>query len=882
MKKLITLIFAFTTLYLNAQTVLINGATGGGFESGGGFAINGWTAVNDGNNQWYTGGFAVNSGVRAAYIDNNGGAGAANNYNAGSSRVSHFYRQITVTAAEPYLTLTFNWKGVGEGCCDYINVFIVPSATVPVAGSQVGTGQLGGDLNSSAAWSSFTGNTCVTAGTYNVIISWRNDGSFGTNPAGAIDNIHLVSNVAPTCLSQLGTGVTNVASLPYASGAGTTCGAVDDITSSNSITCGSSFYFDGEDRVWIFTPTATGQISINLTSGGSYNGLMLYNGCPLSTACTGGSATCIANSQSSAGNQSLNTCVTAGVTYYLVLDVFPSPTCNPYTNLTISAVVPPGSCASALGTGVTNVASLPYSSGASTTCGAGDDLTSTNTVACGSTSYLGGEDRVYIFTPSTSGSVNINLTSSGSYNGLMLYDGCPLTSVCSGSAGNCVASAYSSAGNQSLSACVNAGTTYYLVLDVFPSPSCNPITDLTISAVTAGGCNYTISTPSYSPDAAYTAGTLLTFPDDQFSANLAIGFSFCFYGTNYTNLVVSSNSFVSFNTALASTYSTWVTVPIPTATPASVVNSIMFPWHDVDPSVGSSSDIRYLTTGTSPNRKFIVNFSQVPMFSSSCNNLIYTGQLVLNETSNVIETYIQSKPICATWNSGNAVHGLNGPGGCDFSVVPGRNNTNWTATNDAKMFTPSGCCVTPLAADLLSFTGEQLNGKSNLLKWATASETDLDKFIIEKSENGNDFFEFHTVDAVGNSNNMIEYSATDNLPYDRTTYYRLKQVDVNGDLKYSQSIAINNSNWTGFSVLNLFPNPSSGLVNSEIYSSDEVNFTLEIRDVTGRFIQSTNHALIKGTNITNYDFTGLDGGIYFFTFIDQSNGKSSTLKFTKE
>ena len=882
MKKIVTLIvFSISLFTLKAQTTIINGATVGGFESGATFATNGWTPVNDANNQWYVGTFAVNAGTRGVYIDNNGGAGSANNYNVGAARVSHFYRTFTVTAAEPYLTLTFNWKGVGEGCCDYIQVSLVPSTTIPVAGSMLGTGQLGSNLNSSAAWSAFTGNLCLTAGTYNLVFSWRNDGSLGSNPGGAVDNIHLVSNVAPTCAGMLGSGVTNVAALPYASGAGTTCGFGNDITSSNGITCGSTSYFGGEDKVWVFTPTATGQININLTSAGSYNGLMLYDGCPLTTSCTGGSASCIGYSQSSAGNQAITACVNAGVTYYLVLDVFPAPSCNPYTNLTISAVIPPGSCTAALGTGVINVASLPYASGAGTTCGAGNDLTSSNTVTCGSTSYLGGEDQVFIFTPTSTGAITINLTSSGSYNGLMLYDGCPLTTTCSGSPGNCVSYSQSSAGNQTLNACVTTGTTYYLVLDVFPSPSCNPYSNLTISSPTGTSCNYNITTPSYSPDAAYTAGTLLTFPDDQHSAVVNIGFTFCFYGTDYTQSVVSSNSYLSFNTANASTYSSWNTVPIPTATPAEVVNSIMFPWHDIDPSVGASSDIRYLTTGSAPNRKFIVNFATVPMFSSSCNSLLYTGQLVLNETSNIIETYMESKPVCATWNGGEAVHGLNGPGGCSYAVVPGRNNTIWTATNDAKMFTPSGCCNNPLSAELLVFDGEQIDFNLNRIFWSTASETDVDIFIIEKSMDGINYSDYHEVMAIGNSSVENHYSITDNHPYERVSYYRLKEIDTDGSIKYSNSIAIVNSNWTGFAVLNLFPNPSDGLVNAEIYSSGEQNFIVQIRDISGRFIRNEKHVLNNSSNILSFDISDLEDGIYLFDFINPESNQVTTLKHIK-
>ncbi|MCB0774305.1 MAG: hypothetical protein KDB93_13130, partial [Flavobacteriales bacterium] len=60
---------------------------------------------------------------------------------------------------------------------------------------------------------------------------------------------------------------------------------------------------------------------------------------------------------------------------------------------------PPPECPGSLGAGVVNVSSLPYLVTGQTNCGFGNNVTSSNvTVACGSTSYYGAEDRTYIFT----------------------------------------------------------------------------------------------------------------------------------------------------------------------------------------------------------------------------------------------------------------------------------------------------------------------------------------------------------------------------------------------------------------------------------------------------------------------------------------------------
>src|SRR5688572_4083044 len=157
--------------------------------------------------------------------------------------------------------------------------------------------------------------------------------------------------------------------------------------------------------------------------------------------------------------------LTAGQTYYIrVFNNTAGASATPNFNICITNTIP---CT--LGTGAVSIASLPYSSGATSNCGQVNDITAANvTNVCGSTLYYGGEDRIYSFTPASSGNININVTSAGSWMGIMLYQGCPT------SGGTCVAYAQSSAGNQALGCVtVTAGVTYYLVVDSWPAPTCN-------------------------------------------------------------------------------------------------------------------------------------------------------------------------------------------------------------------------------------------------------------------------------------------------------------------------------------------------------------------------------------------------------------------------
>ena len=180
--------------------------------------------------------------------------------------------------------------------------------------------------------------------------------------------------------------------------------------------------------------------------------------------------------------------------------------------------------------------------------------------------------------------------------------------------------------------------------------------------------------------------------DDQHDVAVPIGFSFSFYGLPYTQCVVSGNGYMTFDTSLASTYSPYsINTPIPN--PGSVPeNAILAPWHDIN--TGVSGNIYYGTTGVAPNRMFTVTWCQIAMFS--CTDSIATSQVVLYKGSNKIEMFIASKPLCSTWNGGNAVQGLVNIGSTAFDIVfdpvlaADRNYPlQWSAYDEGWEFIPS-------------------------------------------------------------------------------------------------------------------------------------------------------------------------------------------------
>ena len=198
--------------------------------------------------------------------------------------------------------------------------------------------------------------------------------------------------------------------------------------------------------------------------------------------------------------------------------------------------------------------------------------------------------------------------------------------------------------------------------------------------------NYSVAQIPYV--AQTNTGTQLFMTDDSQQGPFNIGFTFCFFGQTYTQFYVGSNGWISFTGGQPTTFTSQ---QIPTANPLVPKNCIMGPWQDWHPGLGGQ--IRYQMSGTAPCRKLTVSWIGVPMFSCTGNQ--GTFHIVIYESSNNIENYIQSKPACLQWQGGTATQGVHNLAGTLAVAVPGRNSTAWVANNDAWKWTPSGPPVIP-------------------------------------------------------------------------------------------------------------------------------------------------------------------------------------------
>ncbi|HEV7782637.1 MAG TPA: gliding motility-associated C-terminal domain-containing protein [Chitinophagaceae bacterium] len=209
---------------------------------------------------------------------------------------------------------------------------------------------------------------------------------------------------------------------------------------------------------------------------------------------------------------------------------------------------------------------------------------------------------------------------------------------------------------------------------------------------------YVITNPAYLPF-AYTTPTGMVpveiYDDDHWSSVINTGFNFCFYGSIYSSLLMGSNSAITFNTSLTGQGSGYIISATTGAIPntAYAASMIFGPYHDIDPGLSSANKkIEWRVEGTAPKRRFIASYNDMPYFGTNCTAPRATHQMVLYESTGVIEVYIKDKPFCTGWNSGMTILGIQNQSRTSAVAAPGKNATVWgqAAMDSCFRFIPSG------------------------------------------------------------------------------------------------------------------------------------------------------------------------------------------------
>jgi hypothetical protein len=188
-----------------------------------------------------------------------------------------------------------------------------------------------------------------------------------------------------------------------------------------------------------------------------------------------------------------------------------------------------------------------------------------------------------------------------------------------------------------------------------------------------------------------------------------------------------------------------------------------------------------------------------------------------------------------------------------------------------------------LPVRLLYFTAvnKEDNGQ---LSWATATETGNDHFDVERSVDGVTFSKIGEVAGHDNSTATVDYGFTDpNLSSHGVSvlYYRLKQVDVDGNFEYTNIASVDVSEVQSlFHIITTYPNPFADHFSVSFFSPSAVQVKMTVYDVRGALVTEEMISASEGMNVYSMpNANKLPAG--FYTMNVNAGDKNYSIKMLK-
>lgn len=188
------------------------------------------------------------------------------------------------------------------------------------------------------------------------------------------------------------------------------------------------------------------------------------------------------------------------------------------------------------------------------------------------------------------------------------------------------------------------------------------------------------------------------------------------------------------------------------------------------------------------------------------------------------------------------------------------------------------CTILPV--EWLSFTGKRV-GQESLLEWLTAAEVNAEYFAVERAA-GNapgNFRQIGTVLARGDINRGGKYEFWDRAPLQGVNYYRIQQVDFDGNAHLSNTIAVRfGEDGELQQRLELFPNPASNILNTRFFGAPASGGAFVLYSAEGKELY---RKAVAGGEVweARIAVSDLPGGVYLLSAEDGAGNQLLTNRF---
>lgn len=226
-------------------------------------------------------------------------------------------------------------------------------------------------------------------------------------------------------------------------------------------------------------------------------------------------------------------------------------------------------------------------------------------------------------------------------------------------------------------------------------------------------------------------------------------------------------------------------------------------------------------------------------------------------------------PVRCNWNysstGGTGIASVIPPGGFSENYEPPLNVlsgqryiicfSNWSSVTTVVPLVFGGTAVVsclPLPVELLQFDAAVV-GSDVELCWATASEQNTERFVVERSADESEWEEVAALPAAGQSATPLHYRFLDEQPIDDRSYYRLRATDLDGAISYSHAVMVN----LLADRMVCHPNPTTGATLVDDVAEGTV---FELRDAVGRLSPMRLSSPQEG--VVRVDLEGNPPGMY--------------------
>ncbi|MBC7828731.1 MAG: hypothetical protein H7122_13350 [Chitinophagaceae bacterium] len=193
-------------------------------------------------------------------------------------------------------------------------------------------------------------------------------------------------------------------------------------------------------------------------------------------------------------------------------------------------------------------------------------------------------------------------------------------------------------------------------------------------------------------------------------------------------------------------------------------------------------------------------------------------------------------------------------------------------------FKPFFQTYTLLPVKILSFTAKPA-GEFTRIEWSASNEDDIRNYTVEKSLDGRTWKDLQTLHP-GSSTTINNYTITDVEQNSGNSYYRLKQTNTRGLVRYSKIIRLNSPNSAQKSITHntLVKNT----INFQIYGTTSDEYSVEYYTTAGSKIKQDKFQIHPGINYANVQIgSEMSPGFYFFVMKNNKGQKVYSSRLMK-